>query len=151
MDSRAPAPPGTVARERLVPSALHLHAARIDDRAIELLAQGRDRPSVALPPLGDLLGMLAWSLVPAVPLLALVDWQAAAVVGGAGLLVREIRRRGGRPEATFANGFLQFQGDEGRARGIQEDDDVRWRWRGGAVTSGREDGARSSWPGSINP
>lgn len=113
-----------------MPSAAHLHASRIDDRAIELLAQGRERPSVALPPLGDLLGMLAWSLVPAVPLLALVDWQAAAVVGGAGLLVRAIRRRGGRPEATFANGFLQFQGDGGRARGVQEDDDVRWRWAG---------------------
>lgn len=125
-----------------MPSAAHLHVSRLDDRAIELLAHERDRPSVELPPLGDLLDLLLWSLVPAVPLLALVGWQAAVVAGGAGLLARTVQPRSGRPGATFAEGFLQFQGDEGRARGVQEDDDVRWRWSGRALTGEREDGAR---------
>ena len=151
MDSRASGQADIVARERLVPSAAHLRTSRLDDQAIELLAQDRERPSVALPPLADLLGVLLWSLVPAVPLLALVSWQAAAVAGAAGLFLRTVHLHSGRPGVAFADGFLQFQGDGGRAPGVQEDDDVRWRWRSRAVTSGREDGARSSWPGSINP
>ncbi len=144
MDSRESGRPIAVARERLAPAAAHLHASSLDDGAMELLAEDRDRPSVALPPLADVLGALLWSLLPGVPLFALVGWQAALIAGGMGLLVQTWSRRAARPGVQFADGFLQFRGDEGRARGVQEDDEVRWRWPGRAVTGGPEDGARPS-------
>jgi hypothetical protein len=135
---------GNVARERLVPSAARVHASSLDDCAMELLASERDRTTVALPPLRELLGVLVWSLGPGVPLFALVGWQASVVAGGAGLLLRSVRLRAVRPGLQFADGFLKFRGDDVRARGVQEEDDVRWRWPGRAMTGGREDGTRPS-------
>ncbi|MGZ8437660.1 MAG: hypothetical protein ACXWXR_03855 [Candidatus Limnocylindrales bacterium] len=133
-----------------MPSAAHLRAHVVDDRSIELLSVDLDRPTVELPPLAELGGVLLGSLVPAVPVLALVGWQPAVVTAGLCLLIRSLSRRVDRSSSVFADGFLRFRGDAAQAQGIQEDDDVRWHWRGGALTGGQEDGTRPSWPGSIN-
>jgi hypothetical protein len=119
--------PGTVARERLVHTAAHLRAAAVDDRAIEFLALERERRTIELPPLGTLVGALLWFLVPAVPLLALVDWEAAAVAGAAGLILRMLNRQAVRSSVRFADGFLRFR-DDTPVHGIREEDDVRWHW-----------------------
>jgi hypothetical protein len=151
MDPSTPGRPDAVVRERLVPSAAHLRSPVVDDHSIELLALDPDRLTLELPPLNDVVGMLLWSLGPGVPCLALVGWEAALITGGAGLFLWILNGRPSRSGVAFTEGFLRFRGDDAPAHGIQEEDDVRWRWRGGPVTGGREDGARPSWTGSINP
>lgn len=150
MESAETGQPDAVASERLAPSTAHLRSHVVDDRSIELLSVDLDRPTVELPPLAELVGVLLWSLVPAVPLLALLGWQPAVVTAGLCVLIRSVSRRAAQSSSVFADGFLRFRGDV-RAQGVQEEDDVRWRWRGGAVTGGQEDGTRPSWPGSVNP
>lgn len=135
----------------LVRPTSHLRSPIAEERSIELLSPDPDRPSLVVPPPRELIRTLAWAVVPAIPFLVLAGWQPALMAGAVVLLVREIDRRAGRPTLLFADGFLRFRGDEARAPGIQEEDDVRWTWSGGALTGGREDDARPSWPGSISP
>ena len=142
MDPPDQAQPGTVVRERLTSSAAYLRSPILEDRTIELAPLDPDRATVELPPLAELVGAMAWVLLPAVPCLVFVGWEAAIVAGGTGLFLAVLNRRTSLPGAAFAGGFLQFRGDDAPALGVQEEDDVRWRWRGGSTTGGREDGVR---------
>ena len=119
--------PGTVARERVVRPSAHLHAAVVDDVALEILAREQDRRTIELPPLGTLVGALLWALAPAVALFSLVNWEAAAVAGPGGFLLWVLNRRVARSSIRFADGFVQYR-DETPVSGIREDDDVRWQW-----------------------
>jgi len=142
--------PGAVAHERLVHPTSRLRSPIVEDRSILLPPPDPERPSLEVPPVGELIRLLAWAIVPAAPFLVLVGWQPALMVGGVALLIRRLSRRAGRATFVFADGFLRFR-DDARAQGIQEEDDIRWTWSGGALTGGPEDGARPSWPGSISP
>jgi hypothetical protein len=143
-DPRATGQPGIVACERLEPSKARLRSPLADGHPIELLPIDPDRPTVELPPLGGIIGALAWSLTPALPVLAYVDWPQAVLAGSAGLLLWTLGRHAARSDVAFADGFLRFRGDQAQLPGRREDDDVRWRWSGSAATGGREDGARPS-------
>jgi hypothetical protein len=104
-----------------------------------------------VPPVGELIPTLLWASLPAIPLLLLVGWLPAVIGSAIAVLLRALDRRVGHARLLSADGFLRFREDDARAQGVQEEDDVRWTWSGGAVTGGREDGARPSWPGSISP
>jgi hypothetical protein len=137
VDPHAAEEPGTVARERLVPAAPRLRSPVRDAGSFDLLALDPNRPSIEIPPLGETVGILLWSLVPAVPLAASVGWQPAVIGAVAGLFLRTLNRFAARSGFQFADGFLQFQNDEAPALGVREDDDVRWHWSRRPVTSER--------------
>lgn len=50
---------------------------------------------------------------------------SAALVIGWGLVRRWMDRMGW----SFGDGFLGYRPDQGRPRGVQEDDDFHWNWR----------------------
>jgi hypothetical protein len=165
MDRRSNGKPDADAHERLkrpaddasgvspvlVIRTSNLRSPIVEDRTIELLAPDPDRPSVEVPPIRELIRPLAWAIVPAVPSLVLAGWQAALIAAGVGVLLQQLSERAGRSTFVLTDGFLRFRGDDARAQGVQEEDDVRWAWTSGAVTGGREDDARPSWPESISP
>lgn len=151
MDQGSAGRPDAVAPERLERPTSHLRSPVVDDRLIELLPPDPDRPSLEIPSARELVGLLTWVIVPAIPVLLLVGWQAALIALAVAGLFRWLNGRAGRTNSVFADGFLQFRGDGARAQGIQEEDDVHWTWSGGPATGAREDSARPSWPGSINP
>jgi hypothetical protein len=117
-----------VARERLVPGTAHLRTSTLDDRSIAMLALEAERLTVPVPPPGEVVGTLLWILAPAVPLLAVGGYQAAAIAAAGVLVLRLLNRWSARSTIQFADGFLQFQRDAQPAPGVREDDDVRWRW-----------------------
>lgn len=88
----------------------------------------RDRPTVEMPPLRVLIGPLVWAVVPGLPVLVRVGWQAAIVVGVVAILVREVRGRASRSGISFTDGFLAYTAHNGWPRGVQEDDDAHWNW-----------------------
>lgn len=165
MDQGPAAGPGDVAHEgrervlnhgsgcapELVRPASHLRSPIVEDRPIELLSPDPDRPSLAVPPVRELIRTITWAVLPAVLVLVLAGWQPALIAGAVAVLVRGVDRHIGHATLLFADGFLRFRGDDVRAPGVQEEDDVRWAWSARAVTGEREDGARPSWPGSISP
>jgi hypothetical protein len=53
------------------------------------------------------------------------------VIGAALSLIRALNRREG---FGFADGFLPYHDGDRWPSGVQEDDDIRWRWRGHAGT-----------------
>lgn len=130
LDRRTPGQSGSVTLERLVHSAAHRHVTSLDDRAIQLLAEGRERRTIELPPLGTLAGVSLWVVVPSVSLGSLVDWEAAVVAGAVGLVLWKLNRRAAGSTVGFADGFLRFR-DDAAVHGIREDDDVRWQWSRG--------------------
>ena len=81
-----------------------------------------------MPPIGDLIFPLVWFLVPAVPVLERVGWQAAVIAGAVALVVREARHLANRSTISFGDGFLAYAGTNGWPHGVQEDDDVHWDW-----------------------
>jgi hypothetical protein len=64
----------------------------------------------------------------ALPLLLLVGWQVALILGGLAAIARELDRRIRRANITFAEGFLPFRDRSGWPRGVQEEDGVHWNW-----------------------
>ena len=108
----------------------------MEHREVRPLARDVEVVAVSLPPARDLVRPLAWAMLAAMPVLAVIGWQAALVAGGLSALIREVDRRVGRSDLSFAAGFLGFRGEMTWPRGVQEDDDVRWNW------------ARSDEPGS---
>jgi hypothetical protein len=94
-------------------------------------------PGVELPPIRSLFGPLLWFLIPGLPMLIRVGWQAAAVTGVVALIVREAHLRANRSAISFGEGFLGYRGREEWPHGVQEDDDVHWDWKA----------ARSAQPG----
>jgi hypothetical protein len=87
-----------------------------------------DRPGVEMPPLRSFVGPLVWVIVPALPVMSRVGWQAAFVVGVVAIIVREARLRVSRSTISFGDGFLAYAGENRWPQGVQEDDDVHWNW-----------------------
>ena len=83
---------------------------------------------IEMPSIRAVVGLLAWSLVPALPMLARVGWQQALVTAVVALLARETRLRANGASFSFGEGFLGYVARDGWPRGVQEDDDVRWNW-----------------------
>ena len=99
-------------------------SAAADARALPF----RDRALDVVELDAEVVGMLLWALLPALPLLAVGGYQAAAIAGGGILVLRLLNHWSARSTIQFADGFLQFHHDADRAPGVREDDDVRWRW-----------------------
>ena len=68
--------------------------------------------------------------------LVAADVRVAMAVGGLGIAAVAIRRIDRRVPFSFGEGFVGYRADLGWPRGVQEDDDVRWNWRGSAATTG---------------
>jgi hypothetical protein len=84
---------------------------------------------VEMPPIRAFIGPLLWVVVPALPILLRVGWQAAAVAGIVALAVREAHLRADRSTISFGEGFLGYAARDGWPHGVQEDDDVHWNWK----------------------
>lgn len=100
----------------------------MEHRPPQPLPPDSERMTVVLPAARDVIRPLAWATLVAVPLLALVGWQAAIAVGATTALIREVDRRVGRSELSFASGFLGYRTRPEWPHGVREDDDVRWNW-----------------------
>ena len=57
------------------------------------------------------------------------DVRVADGVGSIGMAA-VVRWIGGHVSFSFGQGFVGYRADLGWPRGVQEDDDVRWNWRG---------------------
>jgi hypothetical protein len=97
-------------------------------------------PTIPMPPLRTFISPLVWAIVPAVPVLLRVGWEASAVVGVVAILIREARLRATRSSLSFADGFLAYAGDSRWPHGVQEDDDVHWKWSTARAGSGQHAG-----------
>lgn len=141
IDRSQPAPPvivdldlvGEASRADLRPVVLDRPDGRIRSPLVEGRAdpqQGpRDAPpGVELPPLRAFLGPLAWVLVPGLPVLVRVGWQAAVVMAVVALMFREAHLRANRSTISFGGGFLSYSARDGWPHGVQEEDDVHWNW-----------------------
>jgi hypothetical protein len=98
-------------------------------------------PPIPMPPLRTFISPLVWAVVPAVPVLLRVGWEAAAVVAVVAILIREARLRATRSSLSFADGFLAYAGDGRWPHGVQEDDDVHWNWSAARAGSGQHAGS----------
>jgi hypothetical protein len=98
------------------------------ERRSDASSPRRDCPSVEMPPLRAAIGPLVWAIVPGLPVLVRVGWQAAIVVGVVAIVVREARLRASRSTISFADGFLAYAAQNRWPHGVQEEDDVRWNW-----------------------
>ncbi len=137
MEQRAAEQPDTVARQRLVPATPRLRSRVPDAGSFEFLVLDPTRPTIEIPPPDEIIGILLWASIPAVPLAASVGWQPAVIGAAAGLILRTLNRFAAGSGVQFADGFLQFRKDDAPALGVREDDDVRWQWSRGPVTSRR--------------
>ena len=120
-------PAADLARPVLARPIGHIRSPLVGRRSDPPLQRG-ERENVELPPLRAFIGPLAWAIVPGLPVLMRVGWQAAVVVGVMSIIFREARRHSNRSTICFADGFLAYAGDSRWPHGVQEDDDVHWNW-----------------------
>lgn len=125
---RRPYDAGTEVAPVLLRPVAHLRSPIVEHRWIEPPPPDPDRASLVIPPVRELIAPLAWAILPSVPVLALVGWQSALVVGAAVALVRELDTRIGRATFSFGDGFLPFRAHNAWPQGVQEEDEVHWRW-----------------------
>jgi hypothetical protein len=71
---------------------------------------------------------MAFGMLCAVPILALIGWQAAILGAVLATIYRAVDQRVSRLDFTFADGFLGFRTTTELPHGIREDNDVRWNW-----------------------
>ena len=64
------------------------------------------------------------------------DVRVAIVVGSLAFVAVGIRRIDRRISFSFGEGFIGYRADLGWPHGVQEDDDVRWNWRGSTALTG---------------
>ena len=50
------------------------------------------------------------------------------MAGALAIVVHELRVRISGSTVSFGDGFLPYRAQDGWPHGVQEDDDVRWRW-----------------------
>lgn len=87
-----------------------------------------DRPSLAIPPVRALIRPVIWAILPALPVVTLVGWQPALIVGVVAAVIRDLDIRIGRATFSFGDGFLPFRAQNAWPRGVQEEDRVHWNW-----------------------
>ena len=64
------------------------------------------------------------------------DVRVAIAIGSLGVVAIGIRWIDRHVSFSFGEGFVGYRADLGWPRGIQEDDDVRWNWRGSTAGTG---------------
>jgi hypothetical protein len=117
------------------PPVLHrlqsqIHSPLAEPRLVEPI---RREPSpealtLPLPSARTVVRSAAWAGLVATPLLLLLGWQVALVLGGLAAATRELDGRLRRANISFADGFLPFHDRSGWPRGVQEEDGVHWNW-----------------------
>jgi hypothetical protein len=110
----------------LVRSAAHLRSPILEQRSAAPAPPPADpdRPGLDIPAVPVILRAVGWALLPAIPVLLLVGWLPAVVLGVVALGAREMRHA----SFGFGDGFLPFRAQDGWPRGVQEEDDVHWDW-----------------------
>ena len=118
------------------------HPSRVDRSSVRWSSPILDHPAGADPPASPGQGHQSsgdrhrrpfvaeiWPVVAIAAPVAYLDVGWALIVGClvAGALL--VRRVGHRVGFGFGDGFVAFRSDLGWPRGVQEDDDVHWRWR----------------------
>jgi hypothetical protein len=73
------------------------------------------------------------------------DMRVAIGVGSIGIAAVSIRWINRHVSFSFGQGFVGYRADLGWPRGIQEDDDVRWNWRGSTALTGSPDAPQRSF------
>jgi hypothetical protein len=112
----------------LVRPIARLRSPIMDHRPRPTTPPDEDRVMVMLPAARDIIRPMAWATLIALPVLALIGWQAALVVGGTAAFIRAVDCRIARSELSFASGFIGYRPQVGLPHGVREDDDVRWNW-----------------------
>ena len=87
-----------------------------------------DRPSIAIPQAREFVRPLGWATLAAAPVLALFGWQAAVIAAAVAAVIREIDVQIGRTTFSFGDAFVSFPAQDAWPHGVQEEDEVRWKW-----------------------
>jgi hypothetical protein len=124
---------GTDARgPRVVPLAVtpvsRLRSPIMEHRRSQPERADEERPTLLVPPLRTFIGPSGIALLAAAPLLLVVGWQAALVAGVLAPALREVHRLAARVTFSFGDGFLPYRVEDGWPQGVQEEDEVRWKW-----------------------
>jgi len=108
----------------------NLRSPLVDHHVGEVVPRGlgSEGPTLLLPPARAFIRPAAWAIVVAAPLLVLIGWQVAAVLGALAAVARELDARFRRANVSFAQGFLPFRDRSAWPRGVQEEDEVHWNW-----------------------
>ena len=104
----------------------------LERRPIRPLPADTDWRGLTVPAARDVIGPTGWAMLLAIPILVVVGWQAALLVGATSAVIRAVDGRIARSNVSFADGFIGFRSDTAWPRGVQEDDEVRWNWSGAA-------------------
>jgi hypothetical protein len=113
----------------VVAPAPRLRSPIMEHRAVARPFLDDDRPSVMLPPIRTVVGPAGIAALVAAPLMLVAGWQVALIAAAVTAVARELDRRAGRATFSLGDGFLPYRPDTGWPLGVQEDDDVRWKWK----------------------
>ena len=100
----------------------------MEHRRVELPPPEDDRAAFQLPQLRTLIGPSGLALLVAAPILLLAGWQLAILAGLGAAGYRELDRRIARASFSLGDGFLPYRPQTAWSQGVQEDNDVRWKW-----------------------
>ena len=100
----------------------------MESRVFVPVPADRDQPGLTVPAARDVIRPVGWALLVAIPVLFIVGWQLALLLGVASAIVRTVDGLIGRSNLSFADGFIGFRAEAAWPKGVREDDDVRWNW-----------------------
>jgi hypothetical protein len=125
--------------EATLSSPMFSHEPLEPDETVEPVEPSATPASPILPPLSlprrvDLERELAIAVFIAVASsFVAADVRVSIVAGAIAFVAVAVRRLDRRISFSFGEGFIGYRADLGWPHGVQEDDDVRWDWRGGAA------------------
>lgn len=102
----------------------------LEGRPIVGLPSDPERRGMAVPAVRDVIRPMGWAMLLAIPVLVVVGWQVALIIGAASAIIRGVDGRIARSNLSFADGFLGFRSEAAWPKGVREDDDVHWNWSG---------------------
>ena len=100
----------------------------MESRVVIPVPADRDQPGLTVPAARDVIRPVGWALLVAIPVLFVVGWQLALLLGVASAIVRTVDGLIGRSSLSFADGFIGSRAEAAWPKGVREDDDVRWNW-----------------------
>lgn len=100
----------------------------LEHRPIRPLPRDAMGLTVALPPIGALVGPSRIALLVAAPVWLAISLQAALLVAVVAFAYRFMHGLGDRAGFSIGEGFLPYRARLDWPQGVQEDDDVRWNW-----------------------